>query len=89
VVPSQKFVNNIIRNSRIIQLYEVSQILLASSSGLMGVSCLQDPLFDRCVISHALLTYEFLQNSENLKSSKIWRFPKFPLNRNDIFINSN
>ena len=45
VVPSQKFVNVIIRNWRNIQLYQVSQILLASSSGLMGVSCLEDPLF--------------------------------------------
>jgi len=53
VVPSQKFVNIIIRNFRIIQLYQVSQILLASSSGLMGVLCLQDPLLEswwfRCV----------------------------------------
>jgi len=45
-VPTQKFVNIIIRNSRNIQVYQVSQILLSSSSGLMGVSCLQDPLFD-------------------------------------------
>jgi len=61
VVPSQKFVNIIIRNSRTIQLHQVSQIPLASSSALMGVSCLQDPLFEswwfRCVISHVYTSY--------------------------------
>jgi len=30
----------------IVSVYQVSQILLALSSGLMGVSCLQDPLFE-------------------------------------------
>ena len=39
VVPSQKFVNIIIRNSNRFQVYQVSQILLVSSSGSMGVSC--------------------------------------------------
>ena len=75
MVPSQKFVNIVIRNSRIIQLYQVSQILLESSSGLMGILCLQDPLFEswwfRCVFPiHTLITHEFIQNSENLKSCK-------------------
>ena len=37
MVPSQKFVNIIIRNRRNSQLYQVSQIVPASSSGLMGV----------------------------------------------------
>jgi len=70
VVPSQKFVSIIIRNSRTIQLYHVSQILLASSSGLMGVSCLQDPLFEvwwfRCVISHVYTSYLWI-------SQKFWK----------------
>jgi len=60
VVPSQKFVNIIIRNSRNIQLYQVSQILLASSSGLMSVSFLRNLLFEswwfHCLISH-IYTY--------------------------------
>ena len=84
VVPSQKFVNIIIRNSRNIQLYQVLQILLAMSSGWMGVSCLPDPLFDswlfRCVkipymhllpmiLSKILKTWGRVQN---------WRFSEFP-----------
>ena len=40
VGPSQKFVNIIMRNSVNVQVYQILQILLASSSGLMGVSCL-------------------------------------------------
>jgi len=92
VVPSQKFVNIIIRNSRNIQLYQVSRILLATSSGLMGVSCLQDPLFSswslRCVKSiHTLITHEFVQNSENLRTSK--NLEVFPKNRIENFIDSN
>jgi len=57
VVPSQKFVNIIIRNSRNIHLYQVSQILLATSSRLIGVSCLQDPLFESWWLCSHIYTY--------------------------------
>jgi len=77
VVPSQKFVNIIIRNSNRLQVYQVSQILLVSSSGSMGVSCLRSSLFDseswwrRCAVTHIQMYYPcFPKNSENLRTSK-------------------
>jgi len=42
VIPSQNFLNIIIRNSEIVQVFEDSQILLASSSGLLCVSWLRN-----------------------------------------------
>jgi len=49
VVPSQKFVNIIIRNSLNLQVFEDSQTLLALSSVLLGVSWPRDPWFDPCL----------------------------------------
>ena len=56
-------------------MYQVSQILLALSSGAMGVSCSQDSLFDsslcRYVGTHIYAFFiDFVENSENLKTSK-------------------
>jgi len=85
---SQKFVNLIIRNSRNIHLYQVSQILLATSSRLIGVSCLQDPLFEswwfRCVKSHIYTYYpcicqKFWKLENRLKFGGFQNFQKIEL----------
>jgi len=71
VVLSEKLINIIIRN------WSVSgfALLLASSSGLTGVSCSQAPLFETCLCHyvriHVYKFYlDFVKNSENLKTSK-------------------
>ena len=46
MVPSQNFLNVIIRNSEIVQMFEDLQILLASSSGVLGVSWLRNLWFN-------------------------------------------
>jgi len=46
VVPSQNFLKIIIRNSEIVQVLEDSQMLQASSSGLLGVSWLRNLWFN-------------------------------------------
>ena len=46
MVPSQNFIDIIIINSEIVQVFEDSQILLASSSGILGVSWLRNLWFD-------------------------------------------
>ena len=75
VVPSQNCVNTTIRNSINLQLYQVSQILLASSSSVICVSCLKvccsNPggsvvYFPICT----LILHEFVKFFENLKTSK-------------------
>jgi len=85
VVPSQKSVNKSIRNSREIQVYQVSQILLALSSGLMGVSCLYNSLFDsrwyRYTPNHIYMySLDFVKNKkiENVKFNEfLWGFQNF------------
>ena len=46
MVPPQKFVNIIIRNSENVQVLEDLQTLLASSGGLLGVSWPSNPWFN-------------------------------------------
>ena len=92
VVLSQKSANESTRNSRVNQMYQVSQILLASSSGLMGVSCLQNSLFDTRWYRHAptcmavtfsqiLKTWIPIKFSEVFKIFKKsnWKFYRFEL----------
>jgi len=81
----------LIRNSNRFQVYQVSQILLVSSSGSMGVPCLQSPLFEswwrRYAVTHMYLYRPcFSKNSENLRSSKkSLGFSEFPKNRIEKF----
>jgi len=97
VVLSQKFVNILIRNSEYLQVFEDSQILLTSLSGLLGVSWPRDPWFDSwCfddrVLQSPLNQVDFMKKwwkSEKCKIGKLCgcqNFEKFELKISSIRI---
>jgi len=74
VVPPQKFVNIIIRNSENVQVFEDSQTLLASSGDLLGVSWPRDPWFDSWCdefLKPPLHQFDFMK--------KFWKSEKMPI----------
>jgi len=95
VVPSENFLNIIIRNSEIVQVFEDSQILLASSSGFLGVSWLRNLWFDSGLDDFSEISISSLRFHEEIlkirKKRRIWIlwFEEFRKIRIEYFINSN
>ena len=93
VVPSQNFLNIIIRNPEIVQVFEDSQILLASSSGFLGVSWLRNLWFDSWLDDFSSISISSLRFREEIveiqKKCNIWicglqNFEKFELKISSI-----